>query len=117
MELTLLLKLTSEGNEAGTNGSVQKQIEKKLEKIETRWGKSVTARAVVEELTAGYDCTLTVTLHGSPELVSHSHGETLIKSVDEAGDKLIRQFEAEADKRQGRERQRRTPVPGKEVIG
>lgn len=115
MELTLLLKLTSEGNEAGSNGSVQRQLEKKLEKIETRWGKPLTARAVVEELTGGYDCTLTVTLHGSPELVGHSHGDTLIKAVDEAADKLIRQFEAEADKRSGRERQRRSPVPGKEL--
>lgn len=117
MDLTFVTKLGQENNQLTINGLVQKHLEKKLEKIETRWGKPVTARAGLEETAIGYDCTLSVTLHGTPELVSHARGDTLIKACDNAMDKLTRQFEAEADKRTGRERQRRASGVQKQVIG
>ena len=107
MELTVATKLGLEGNIVAVDGSVQKHLEKKLEKLETRWGKPVTARAVLEELAVGYDCTLTITLHGTPELVSRGHADTLVKAADTAVERVTRQFEAEADKRTGRERQRK----------
>lgn len=117
MELTVATKLAPTGNRLAEDGVVQKHLEKKLEKLEARWGKPLTARAVLNEPAVGYDCTLTITLHGTPELASHGHAETLMKAVDSAVDKLTRQFEAEADKRTGRERQRRTNGATKPVIG
>ena len=107
MELTVATKFGQEGNIVAIDGSVQKHLEKKLEKLEIRWGKPVTARAALEEVAVGYDCTLTITLHGTPELVSHGHADTLVKAVDTAVERLTRQFEAEVDKRTGRERQRK----------
>ncbi len=107
MELTVATKLGQEGNIVTVDGSIQEHLGKKLEKLEARWGKPVTARAALEEVAVGYDCTLTITLHGTPELISHGHAETLVKAVDTAVERVTRQFEAEADKRTGRERQRK----------
>jgi ribosome-associated translation inhibitor RaiA len=116
MELTVATKLGTEGNVVAIDGSIQKHLETKLEKLETRWGKPVTARAALEEVAVGYDCTLTITLHGTPELISHGHADTLVKAVDTAVERVTRQFEAEADKRTGRERQRKNGSE-KPVIG
>lgn len=107
MELTVASKLGSEGNIVAVDGSVEKHLEKRLEKLEVRWGKPIAARAALEEVAVGYDCTLTITLHGSPDLIGHGHAETLVKAVDTAVERVTRQFEAEADKRTGRERQRK----------
>jgi ribosome-associated translation inhibitor RaiA len=70
-------------------------------------GKPVAARIALEELTVGWDVTITVS-GTTPELIGKAHEDGLLKALDAAVDKLTRQFENEAEKRTGRERQRRS---------
>ena len=63
------------------------------------------ARAVLIEETDGFEAT--ITLHGGLDLVGKAQGDGLLKAVDAAVDKLTRQFESDAEKREGRERGRR----------
>ncbi len=105
MELTVVTKPGPDGVEIKMDGLAHKHLQTKLEKIEVRVGKPITARAVIEGRSVGFDCT--ITLHGASELIGKAHGEQPLKAVDAAVDKLTRQYEDEAEKRTGRERARR----------
>lgn len=105
MELTVVTKMGPDGREVDVDELVHKHLSSKLGKIEQRMGKSIVARAVLVELPDGFEAT--ITLLGGQDLVGKAHGDLLLKAVDGAVDKLTRQFEAESDKRTGRERQRR----------
>lgn len=106
MDLTVVTKTGTEGKEFEVDGLVHKHLAKKLEKIETRLGKPLVARVVLEELPVGFEAT--VTLQGGLELIGKAnHEDLLLKAVDLAVDKVTRQFESQTDKETGRERQRR----------
>jgi ribosome-associated translation inhibitor RaiA len=107
MELALVLKLSPENRTPRVESLVRRHLETKLAKIEARWGKPITARAVAEEQPVGFAVTLA--LLGEHEVVAKAFDEKLPKAVDAATDKLTRQFEILAEKREGRERNRRTP--------
>lgn len=105
MELTVVTKLGPDGKELAVDESIHEHLAAKLGKIEARWGKAIIARAVLIELPDGYETT--ITLHGGQGFVGKAHADPLLKAIDASVDKLIRQFENDADKRTGRERQRR----------
>ncbi len=105
MELTVVTKMGPEGKDLDVDDLVHKHLTQKLGKIEQRLGKPIVARAVLVELPEGFETT--ITLLGGHDLVGKAHGDLLLKAVDGAVDKLTRQFEAETEKRTGRERQRR----------
>jgi ribosomal subunit interface protein len=107
MDLTVVTKLNPGTKEQETEERVQRHLSKKLEKLEARMGKPVAARIALEELTVGWDVTITVS-GTTPELIGKAHEDGLLKALDAAVDKLTRQFENEAEKRTGRERQRRS---------
>lgn len=105
MDLTVVLKLSEENKKPGLAGYVQKHLSQKLTKIQTRWGKPLTARLVALETPNGFE--VTVALQGEHDFVAKAHEAKLPKAVDTAVDKLTRQFEQSAELREGRERNRR----------
>jgi ribosomal subunit interface protein len=105
MDLTVLTKLGPDGKETQVDELVHKHLQGKLGKLEQRAGKALVARAVLVEESDGFEAT--ITLHGGIELVGKAQGDGLLKAVDAAVDKLTRQFESDAEKREGRERGRR----------
>lgn len=111
MEVNVVLKLSPSNRTEQTEAFVRRHLEAKLSKIETRWGKPISARAVAEEQPAGFSVTLS--LLGETEIVAKTFDVKLPKAVDASVDKLVRQFEIAAEKREGRERQRRLPGAGK----
>ncbi len=112
MELTVVNKLSPENRTDRNEAFVRKHLEVKLGKIEARWGKPVNARVTTEEQAVGF--AVTVALVGDQEIVARAFHARLPKAVDAAVDKIMRQFEINNEKREGRERQRRytgTKVP------
>ena len=105
MDLTVVTKLGADGKETEVDALVHKHLEAKLGKLEQRLGKSLVCRAVLGEESNGFEATLS--LHGHLDLVGKAQGDALLKAVDAAVDKLTRQFESDAEKREGRERGRR----------
>ncbi len=106
MDLTLMTKPGPEAPDMPVDGLVEKHLRKKLEKIEARLGgKPLVARAVLAELPVGFEAT--ITLHGSPDVVSHARESELLAAVDAALQKLTRQVETRMDKASGKERGRR----------
>ncbi len=108
MELTVINKLAEGNRTHRTEAYLRRHLEFKLGKIEQRWGKAVVARVTTEESPVGFS--VTVALTGDHEIVARSFNDKLPKAVDSAVDKIVRQFEVNAEKREGRERQRRTPL-------
>ncbi len=106
MDLNLVTKPGPDSEELDTGGLVEKHLSKKLEKIEHRiGGDGIVARAVLEELSVGFEAT--VTIAGKPEIVGKARGDKLLHAVDGALDKITRQVETRMDKRSGKERGRR----------
>lgn len=106
MDLTLVTKPGPDNDQLAVDGLVEKHLTKKLEKIESRMGgKPLTARAVLEELSVGFEAT--ITLSGRHELVSKAREPELLRAVDAALEKLARQVETRMDKSSGKERGRR----------
>jgi ribosome-associated translation inhibitor RaiA len=109
MDLTVVMKLSEENRKPEVGAYVQKHLAHKLGKIQTRWGKPLTARLVALETPEGFE--VTVALQGDHDLVAKAHETKLPKAVDVAVDKLTRQFEQTTQLREGRERNRRqTPA-------
>jgi len=108
MELTVINKLAENNRTHRTEAYLRRHLEFKLGKIEQRWGKPVVARVTTEESTIGF--AVTVALSGDHDIVARSFHDKLPKAVDAAVDKIVRQFEGSAERREGRERQRRAPV-------
>lgn len=107
MDLTLVAKPLPESAGIDTDGLVHKHLERKLSKIEERLGgKTLTCRAVLEELPVGYRAT--VSIQGKQETVGRAKEAELLKAVDGALDKLARQVTSRLDKQSGKERGRRT---------
>lgn len=105
MDLTVVTKNGPEGREVERSALVDKHLELKLDKIETRMGRAISARAVLTALPVGYE--VSVTLHGKRELVGRARHDELLAAVDGALDKLIRQVETLREKRSGKEQGRR----------
>jgi ribosomal subunit interface protein len=105
MDLTVVTKPGAEGSPLDVDGLVSKHLEKKLEKIEQRVGRALTARAVLEELPVGFE--VTVTLSGRTEFVGKAREDDLLRTVDAALEKLTRQVTSTVDKRHAKERNRR----------
>ncbi|MSQ84920.1 MAG: hypothetical protein EXR77_18945 [Myxococcales bacterium] len=108
MELTVVNKLSPQNRTETNEAFVRKHLEVKLGKIEQRWGKPVAVRVTTEEQPVGF--AVTVALLGDQEFVARAFSQKLPKAVDAAVDKLTRQFEIHNEKREGRERQRRSPA-------
>lgn len=116
MELTLLTKPAPDSEPMAVDGLVEKHLRKKLEKLEARMGgKPIVARAVLEELSVGYEAT--ITLHGSAEFVGKAREDELLAAVDAALAKLTRQVETKLDKESGKERGRRASGTGHKAGG
>ena len=105
MDLTVVTKLGPDGKETQVDELVHKHLQAKLGKLEQRSGKGLVVRAVLVEESDGFEAT--VSLLGGLDLVGKANGDALLKAVDTAVDKLTRQFESDAEKREGRERGRR----------
>ena len=83
MELTLVTKPGPDTEELDIGGLVSKHLMKKLEKIEHRiGGTGLTARAVLEELSVGFEATITI--QGKQELVGKAKEPELLRAVDAA---------------------------------
>ncbi|MBI5608727.1 MAG: hypothetical protein HY902_07585 [Deltaproteobacteria bacterium] len=108
MDITVVLKLSPANRVEATEAYVRRHLEAKLSKIETRWGKPITARLVAEEQPSGFSTTLA--LMGETEMVAKAFDLKLPKAVDLTVNKMVRQFEIAAEMREGRERQRRTTL-------
>ena len=106
MDLTVVTKAGPENQDLTVDGLVEKHLHKKLEKLESRLGgKPLVARAVLEELPVGFEAT--ITLHGKSEVVGKAREPELLRAVDAALEKLMRQVETRLDKASGKERGRR----------
>lgn len=105
MDMTVVMKLSPQNRTPKVEAFVRRHLEAKLGKIETRWGKPLVARVTAEEQSTGF--VVSVALLGEHDVVAKAFDEKLPKAVDGAVDKLTRQFEINAEKREGRERQRR----------
>ncbi len=105
MDLTVVMKLSQQNRKPGLDQYVHKHLEQKLGKLESRWGKSIAARVVALETPAGFEVTVSMT--GEHDMVAKAHEAKLPKAVDAAVDKIMRQFEQAAERREGRERNRR----------
>ncbi len=107
MELTLVTKPGPDTEELDIGGLVSKHLMKKLEKIEHRiGGTGLTARAVLEELSVGFEATITI--QGKQELVGKAKEPELLRAVDAALGKITRQVEAQMERNTGKERARRS---------
>ena len=105
MEVAVVAKLIANDKLVETEAFLQRHVTKKLEKLEQRVGKPISARLTLEEGTADFEVTLTI--HGAQDVVAKERADLMVKCVDGAIDKITRQFEAAFEKKEGRERGRR----------
>lgn len=106
MDLTLVTKPQPDSDSLATDGLVRKHLTRKLSKIEERLGgKPITCRAVLEELSVGFQATITIS--GRLDTVGKAKEKELLKAVDSALDKLSRQVDTRLKKSTGKERARR----------
>ncbi|GEM_PF-3086277 len=116
MDLNLVTKPLAGSDALATDGLVRKHLERKLTKIESAMGgKSLSCRAVLEELSTGFQATISI--QGKQDTVGKAKEPELLRAVDVALDRVTRQVRQRREKLSGKERGRRASGEIKQMKG